>query len=100
MCTIYICTALVWEPIIFNECPVGIIAQFSEQQYMVDESDGYALLKVTVSGYRTFAISVDAKIFLSSRFQPKAGSYISIRISYVHSRIYSHIALVHVKLKL
>ena len=74
---------------IFNECSVGIFAQFSEQQYMVDESDGYALLKVTVSGYRTFAISVDAEIFLSSRFQPKAGSYINICISYVHSCIYS-----------
>ena len=41
---------------------------------MVDESADYALLKVTISDYRTFAISVDAKIFLSSRFQTKAGT--------------------------
>ena len=53
---------------------IGISAQFSQQQYMVDESADYALLKVTVSGYRRFAISVDVKIFVSSRFQPKAGT--------------------------
>ena len=41
---------------------------------MVDESADYALLKVTVSGHRTFPISMDAKIFVSSRFQPKAGT--------------------------
>ena len=59
---------------LLNECSVGIYAQFSQQQYVVDESADYALLKVTVSGHRTFPISVDAKTFVSSRFQPKAGT--------------------------
>ena len=42
---------------------------------MVDETAGYALLKVTVSGHRTFAISVNAKIFVSSKFKPRAGKH-------------------------
>ena len=42
---------------------------------MVDESADYALLRVTVSGHRTFAITVNAKIFVSSKFQPRAGKH-------------------------
>ena len=52
----------------------GIYAQFSQQRYIVDESAGYVTLKVTVSGYRVSAISVNVKVFVSSEFRPKAGS--------------------------
>jgi len=51
----------------------GIYAQFSQKQYTVDESASHAILKVTVSGYRSYAISVNYKIFVSSKFQSKAG---------------------------
>ena len=41
---------------------------------MVDESAGYVTLRVTVSGRRVSAISVNVKVFVSSKFQPKAGN--------------------------
>ena len=41
---------------------------------MVDESADHVPLRVTVSGRRTSAISVNIKIFVSSKFQPKAGT--------------------------
>lgn len=52
-----------------------IYVQFSQEQYMVDESAGYAILKVTVNGYRASPISLNVKIFVSNKFQPKAGKY-------------------------
>ena len=54
---------------------VGIYVQFSQKTYVVDESAGYAVLKVTVSGYRKIPISVNVKIFVSSEFQPAPGKY-------------------------
>ena len=53
----------------------GVYVQFSQSQYVVDESDGYVTLKVTVNGnyYRKFLVTVYLKIFLSSRLQAKAG---------------------------
>ena len=68
---------------IFNLCFIGICVQFSQGQYTFDESAGYALLKVTVSGHRTSPVSVNAKVFVSSSFQPKAGTDINIIIVYV-----------------
>ena len=68
---------------IFNLCFIGICVQFSQGQYTFDESAGYALLKVTVSGHRTYPVSVNAKVFVSSSFQPKAGMYVNILIVYV-----------------
>ena len=58
---------------VFN---IGICVQFSQGQYTFDESAGYALLKVTVSGHRTSPMSVNAKVFVSSSFQPKEGMYV------------------------
>ena len=55
--------------------------QFSQKNYVVDESAGYVVLKVTVSGYRDIPISVNVKIFVSSKFQPAAGKY---HINYVN----------------
>ena len=49
--------------------------QFSQKNYVVDESAGYAALRVTVSGSRVSAISVNVKVFVSSGFQPKAGKF-------------------------
>ena len=40
---------------------------------MVDESAGYATVKVMVNGFRALPISVEVKIFLSNKFQPKTG---------------------------
>ena len=57
------------------EYTTGIYAQFSQERYVVDESAGYVTLRVTVSGYRVSAISVNVKVFVSSEFQPKAGNY-------------------------
>ena len=62
---------------------IGICVQFSQGQYTFDESAGYALLKVTVSGHRTYPVSVNAKVFVLSSFQPKAGTYINIIIVYI-----------------
>jgi len=53
----------------------GISAQFSQEEYMVDESAGHVILKVTVNGHRSFPISVNLKVFTSSKFQPRAGKY-------------------------
>ena len=67
--------------IIFNYVfNLGICVQFSQGQYTFDESAGYALLKVTVSGHRTFPVSVNVKVFVSSNFQPKAGTYVNVII--------------------
>ena len=51
---------------------VGIYVRFSQDKYIVDESAGYVTLKVIVSK-KTIPISVNVKIFVSSKFQPKAG---------------------------
>ena len=44
---------------------------------MVDESVGYAVLKVTATGYRDIPISVNVETFVSSEFQPAAGKYLN-----------------------
>ena len=53
----------------------GTYVQFSQNQYMVHESDGHVTLKVTVNSnyYRKFIVTVYLKIFLSSQLQAKAG---------------------------
>ena len=58
-----------------NIVVVGIYVQFSQNQYVVDESDGYVTLKVPVNGkyYKKFLITVYLKIFASSQLQAKAG---------------------------
>jgi len=48
--------------------------QFSEDEYMVDESAGYASLKVIVSGQRHLPISFTYNVFVSNtKFQPYPG---------------------------
>ena len=44
---------------------------------MVDESASYVILKVMVNGFRASPISVIVKIFVSTEFQPKAGTYVA-----------------------
>ena len=68
----------------------GIYVQFSQSQYVVDESDGRVTLKLTINGdyYRKFIITVYLKVFLSSRFQAKAGIYVNIIIIYDYIIIY------------
>lgn len=56
------------------EYTTGIYARFSQERYVVDESAGYVTLRVTVSGHRVSAISINVKVFVSSKFQPKAGN--------------------------
>ena len=53
----------------------GIYVQFSQNQYVAVESDGHAILKVTLNAnyHRHFPISVNLKIFVSSKFRPRAG---------------------------
>ena len=51
----------------------GIYVRFSQKTYTADESDGYALIAVTVSGRRSSPISVNVIIFVSSTLKPKAG---------------------------
>ena len=51
----------------------GIYAQFSHDKYVVYESAGYAKVEVTVSGHRSFPISVNVRIFVSDKFEPRAG---------------------------
>ena len=68
----------------------GIYVQFSQSQYLVDESDGRVTLKLTINSdyYRKFIITVYLKVFLSSRFQAKAGIYVNIIIIYNYIIIY------------
>ena len=68
----------------------GIYVQFSQSQYVVDESDGRVTLKLTINGdyYRKFIITVYLKVFLSSRLQAKAGIYVNIIIIYNYIIIY------------
>ena len=56
-----------------QHCTSDIYVQFSQGLYIVDESASYAILKVTVNGFRAFPISVNVKIFVSTEVQPKAG---------------------------
>ena len=58
---------------------VGILAQFSQSQYMANESDGYVTVTITLNtNYnRRSDISVYLRIFLSNKFQPRAGSYLA-----------------------
>ena len=60
----------------------GIYVQFSQSQYIVDESDGRVTLKLTVNGdyYKKFIITMYLRIFLSSGLQAKAGIYVNIII--------------------
>ena len=51
----------------------GIYARFSQKTYTADESDGYAVIKVIVSGRRSSPISVNVTTFVSSTLKPKAG---------------------------
>ena len=55
---------------------VGILAQFSQNQYMANESDGYAAVTITLNANydRRYKISVYLRVFLSYKFQPRAGS--------------------------
>ena len=57
---------------------LGILAQFSQSQYMANESDGYATVTITLNANynRSSVISIYLRIFLSSKFQPRAGSYL------------------------
>ena len=54
---------------------VGILAQFSQNQYMAKESDGYAAVTITLNAnyHRRYKISVYLRVFLSYKFQPRAG---------------------------
>ena len=54
-------------------CTADIYVQFSQKLYVVDESAGYATVKVMVNGFRALPISVKVKIFVSNKFQPKTG---------------------------
>ena len=62
----------------FNAHISGIFAQFSQNQYTAHEADGYATFTVTLSGnkHRKFPISVYLGVYVSDKFQPKAGTYI------------------------
>ena len=62
---------------------------------MVDESAGYAILKVTVDGFRTSPISVNVKIFVSSVFHPKAGTYVAIYHIIMYICVYCQHYLIH-----
>ena len=57
---------------------VGILAQFSQNQYMANESDGYATVTITLNANynRRHKTSVYLRIFLSHKFQPRPGSYV------------------------
>ena len=58
---------------------LGILVQFSHNQYMANESDGYATVTITLNANysRRSATSVYLRIFLSSKFQPRAGGYLA-----------------------
>ena len=56
-----------------QHCTADVYVQLSQELYMVDESDSYAIVKVMVNGFRALPISVEVKIFLSNKFQPKTG---------------------------
>ena len=52
------------------------MVQFSQGEYMVDESAGYVTLKVIISGKRYLPISFNYKVFVSNtEFQPYPGLY-------------------------
>ena len=61
----------------FNAHISGIFAQFSQNQYIAHEADGYVTFTVTLSGnkHRKFPISVYLGVYVSSKFQPRAGKY-------------------------
>ena len=55
---------------------VGVVVQFSQEEYMAAESAGYAKLKVIISGRHDRPISIKYKVFVSSaEFQPNPGLY-------------------------
>jgi len=50
--------------------------QFSQEEYIVDESADYAIFKVIISGQRYLPILFNYKVFVSStKFQPYPGVY-------------------------
>ena len=52
---------------------IGIYVRFSQKTYTADESNGYAVIAVTISGRRSFPISVNVTTFVSSTLKPRAG---------------------------
>jgi len=52
----------------------NIVVQFSKDEYMVDESAGYASLRVDIIGQRDLPISFNYKVFVSNtEFHPYPG---------------------------
>ena len=53
------------------------VVQFSQEEYMVDETAGYVSLKVIIIGQRYLPISFKYKVFVSNtEFQPYPGLYV------------------------
>ena len=52
---------------------VGIYVRFTHEEYRVKESDGYVVIKVIVSGHRSFPLQVSAISFVPTRFSLPAG---------------------------
>ena len=70
---------------------VGLVVQFSQGEYTVNESAGYASLKVNIIGHRNLPISFKYKVFVSStEFQPYPGLYVQHLVSHiVHMQFYA-----------
>ena len=47
--------------------------RFSHEEYTVKETDGYAVIKAIVSGYRIFSLTVVARSFVPTKFSLPAG---------------------------
>ena len=52
---------------------IGIRVRFSHKEYRVKESDGYVVIKVIVSGHRSFPLQVVAISFVPTKFNLPAG---------------------------
>jgi len=65
------------------------MVQFSQKEYMVDESTSYAKLKVIITGQRYLPISFNYKVFVSNtEFQPYPGLHYAVVLLHVLMEIY------------
>ena len=71
----YICThgyIATYTVIVVLDC-VGVYVRFSHEEYRVKESDGHVVIKVFVSGHRSFPVQVVAISFVPTKFNLPAG---------------------------
>ena len=62
--------------------------RFSQEEYRVKESDGHVVIKVIVSGHRSFPLQVVAISFVPTKFNLPAGKLNMIMYAYFIYNLY------------